>query len=123
MITKADILMGRDKEYPLTPQLEVNLSILVQKINILEASCPFKFKLTSGYRPGRFNTAAKGAKNSAHLTCEAVDVADAKGILKEYLVKNIEILNKLGLYMEDPAKTKTWVHLQTRKTKNNPFKV
>lgn len=123
MLTRADILMGRDKEYPLNLILSTSLDVLLNRINALEALCPFKFKLSSGYRPGKYNKAAGGAARSAHLTCEAVDIVDVRGVIKTWCIKNIDKLSELGLYMEDPAKTKTWVHLQTRKTKANPFKI
>lgn len=123
MITKEDILMGREKEFPLSDLLLKNLQILADKINILESICPFKLRISSGYRPGRYNTAAGGAPKSSHISCEAVDIADKGGLLKEWCLKNINKLTELGLFMEDPAKTPTWVHLQTRKTKGNPFKL
>lgn len=123
MITKKDVLMGRDVEFPLTEELSNNLTTLVYKINALEAICPFKFKISSGYRPGRYNKAAGGASKSSHLSCEAVDLIDRNGAIKLWCVKNIAKLSEIGLYMEDPARTPTWCHLQTRKTKGNPFKV
>ena len=115
--------MGRDNEYPLSDLLLKNVSILIGKINILEGICPLKFKVTSGYRPGKYNLAAGGALKSSHVTCEAVDIADNRGLLKDWCLKNINKLSELGLFMEDPAKTPTWVHLQTRKTLQNPFKL
>lgn len=123
MLDRVQILMNRDKEYPIDAVLEANLAVLLEKINKLQVLCPIKFKVTSGYRPGKYNVLAGGAKKSSHLTCEAVDLADKSGVLKAWCVKNIDKLNEIGLYMEDPARTPSWVHLQTRKTKGNPFKI
>jgi uncharacterized protein YcbK (DUF882 family) len=122
-MTELDILMGRDKEYPLDASMKNNLQVLTKKVAELETLYGKPFVLTSGYRPGRYNAAVGGSPKSSHMTCQAVDISDRDGKLKEWCVKNIEVLNKLGLYMEDPAKTKTWIHLQIRKTKNNPFRV
>jgi uncharacterized protein YcbK (DUF882 family) len=122
-MTELDILMGRDKEYPLDASMKNNLLVLTRKVAELETLYGKPFVLTSGYRPGRYNAAVGGSPRSSHMTCQAVDISDRDGKLKEWCVKNIEVLNKLGLYMEDPLKTKTWVHLQIRKTKNNPFRV
>lgn len=121
MITRDEILMGRDKEYPLTPELEANLVKLLEAVNKLRKLYNKPMYVSSGYRPGKYNKAAGGAKNSSHLTCQAVDFKDNDGKIKEFCT--IEILEKCGLYMEDPTKTKTWAHLQIRPTKNRIFKI
>lgn len=120
-MTKEDILMGRDVEYPLDAFMKNNLEVLTKKITELEAIYGQKFILSSGYRPGKYNSAVGGAPKSTHLTCQAVDISDKSGIISTWCVKHIDQLSKLGLYMENPVKTKTWVHLQIRKTVNNPF--
>ena len=43
---------------------------------------------------------------------ELVDIADPDGKLKTFLVKNTVLLTYNGLWMEDPAYTKGWIHLQ-----------
>jgi len=65
-------------------------------------------KVTSGYRPGRYNTAAGGAKKSNDTICLACDFADADGALAAYCLANLDVLEKSNLYMEDPAHTKGW---------------
>lgn len=119
-IKRSEILMGREAEFPLTEEYEANLGRLLQAVNSLRELYGKPMMVSSGYRPGRFNTAAGGAKNSAHLSCEAVDFKDADGALKEFCTP--EILEKVGLYMEAPDSTPTWCHLQIRPTKNRVFK-
>lgn len=119
-IKRAEILMGRDAEFPLSEELESNLSKLLAAVNQLRELYGKPMIVSSGYRPGRFNAAAGGAKNSSHLSCEAVDFKDADGALKAFCTP--EILVKCGLYMEDPESTPTWCHLQIRPTKNRIFK-
>lgn len=111
--------MGRQAEYPLSQQLEDNLVSLLKAVNVFRTLYGKAMYVSSGYRPGRYNTAAKGAKNSCHLTCEAIDFKDADGAIKRFATP--EVLEKCGLYMEDPGHTPTWAHLQTRPTKNRIF--
>lgn len=120
MITKDEILMKRDKEYPLSKEQEDNLIKLLSAVNKLRALYGKPMLVSSGYRPGKYNTAAGGAAKSAHLTCEAVDFKDADGKLKAWVTP--EILKQCGLYMEDPAATPSWIHVQIRPTKNRIFK-
>lgn len=118
MINASEILMGREKEYPLTKDMEYNLLGLIHKVNMLLMEYPNEVKVSSGYRPGKYNVNAKGAKNSPHLTCEAVDFADKDGEFAKWCILNVSLLSKLGLYMEEPAHTKGWVHLQIRPVKS-----
>jgi hypothetical protein len=50
-----------------------------------------------------------------------VDFVDVGGALAKWCVKNVQLLEKAGLYLENPEFTPTWVHLQTRPTKNRIF--
>ncbi len=129
MITLEQYYMGRDKEYPPTEAMEGNALNLLGAIAKLEARIAkmplklsgFVFELSSGYRPGKYNKAAGGSGKSAHLTCEAIDLKDPTGWLAHFLTINSKLLEELGLYMEHPSRTKGWVHLQTRKTRNRIF--
>lgn len=120
MISRDEILMGRDKEYLLTPEIEANLKILLENVNKLRTLYGKPMIVSSGYRPGKYNINAGGAKNSTHLTCQAVDFKDIDGALKKFCT--VEILEQCGLYMEHPDSTPTWLHVQTRPTKNRIFK-
>lgn len=120
-ITREEILMGRDKEFPLTPELNTNLDNLLIAVNKLRDLYGQPMYVSSGYRPGHFNTDAGGAKNSAHSLCEAVDFHDNDNKLKNWLT--VEILEQCGLYQEDPTKTPVWLHVQIRPTINRIFKI
>lgn len=120
MISRDEILMGRDKEYPLDEDLEANLKDLLVAVNKLRKKYNKPLYVSSGYRPGKYNVAAKGAKNSAHLVCQAVDFKDKDGELKKFCT--VEVLKECGLYMEHPDATPTWCHVQIRPTKNRIFK-
>lgn len=119
MISRNEILQGRDTEYPLSPALENNLKLLLEAVNKLRKLYGKPMYVSSGYRPGKYNKAAKGAPNSSHLTCQAVDFKDADGAIKAWIT--IDILKECGLYQEHPSRTLTWCHLQVRPTKNRVF--
>lgn len=118
-VTRSEILMGRDAEFPLTEELESNLTKLLAAVNKLRDVYGKPMIVSSGYRPGHYNTKAGGAKTSAHLSCEAVDFRDADGQLKNFCTE--EVLAECGLYMESPDHTPTWCHLQIRTTKKRTF--
>jgi hypothetical protein len=114
MIDRSEILMGRDVEYPLTPTLETNLKTLLTALNGFRSVYGIPMVVSSGYRPGKYNTAAHGAKNSSHLTCQACDFRDPDGSLDQYCLDNLPLLEKLGLWLESPDSTPGWCHLQVR---------
>lgn len=120
-IAHHEVLMGRDKDAPLSPEQKANLDRLVVALNVVRQAYGKPMRVSSGYRPGVFNLKAGGAKKSAHLTCEACDFADEDGELAAWCLKNVPLLEKAGLYLENPSFTKGWVHLQTRPTKNRIF--
>lgn len=114
--------MGRDKEYPLSLQLETNLSKLLLAVNKFYNTYNQEMKVSSGYRPGSYNTRVGGAKNSAHTTCEACDFLDPTGAIDAYCLANPTVLESCGLWQEHPDSTKGWCHLDTRKRVNRVFR-
>ena len=113
MITRDEILMGRDKQYPLDGTLQVNLEKLLKAVNKFRAVYGKPLKVSSGYRPAAINTTVKGAaKKSNHMICLAVDFVDRDGKLAEYCLNNLKLLEEFGIWLEDPAFTKGWVHMQ-----------
>lgn len=126
MFSLQGYMMGRDKEYPPTPDMLAGGNNLLNKVEAFLYDCGVDATdedISSGYRPGHFNEAAGGSPNSAHKLMLAIDlkkrVRDAVLILGLDRVK--ELLEKHGLYMEHPKRTLTWLHLQTRATRNRIF--
>lgn len=113
-VSRTEVLMGRDQEYPLTTELEVNLADLLRRLNQFREAYGLPMVVSSGYRPGRYNTAAGGAPHSAHLTCQACDFSDPQGAIKHWVTTSPGILESCGLWMEDPGHTIGWIHLQSR---------
>lgn len=120
MITRDEILMGRDKEFPLSDILESNLSQLLVCLNRFRELYGRPMLVSSGYRPGAYNTSlSNSAKKSNHLVCLACDFKDVDGNLAKYCLDNINVLERCGVYLENPTSTVGWVHLQIVPPKSN----
>lgn len=126
MITLEQYWMGRDAKYPAecTPEIRVNAYQIVAKVNTLLAMAEVDGvepalsvrgdHVASGWRPEAVNDAtANAAKNSKHCSGQAVDLADGAGrALARWCLANLDVLEQVGLWMEDPRWTPSWVHLQ-----------
>jgi len=114
-ITVDEYFMGRRAEYAdeFNDKIQQNAEGLVRKVNeMLLNLCYDKASVSSGWRPSAINKRVGGALRSKHLTGEAVDLHDPRGELAALIKNNLNALAWHGLYMEDPASTKGWVHLQ-----------
>jgi len=127
MITVQQYYMGRDVEYKseLTEQLRKNAELTVALANkllihalnngvypVLNANKSF---VRSGWRPPAVNRdTPNAAPRSNHMTCEAIDIEDNDGDLDEWCLNHLSVLEDIGLWMEHPAATKSWCHLQTK---------
>lgn len=109
---------GRDVTNPteVTNEISANAEITVGRVNELLARAGRSDvdQVNSGWRPKGINDhTANAAKNSKHLTAQAIDLPDSDRSLAEWCVDNLDVLEELELWMEDPRWTPTWVHLQT----------
>ena len=119
-----------------TKTQEKNVKELVRRLNIIGETFPDPVYVVAGIRTEERNFAVGGVPNSPHLTGEAVDLKDEDYKLSKFLLNNIELLERTGLYMENPfcctSKTITknwngrvfmnnWIHLQTRKASSTIF--
>lgn len=122
MITRDDILKG--EKCPL--ELEIYLPSLVSALNKLEEKWGHPLVVTSGYRTPEHNSKIGGAFNSAHLYCMAADIEDVPGKypkkLADWIQEDFQCLVDCGLWMEDPERTRGWVHLQIRPAHHRIFK-
>jgi hypothetical protein len=130
LLTVEDYLMGRDKDFPLAKDQAYNMGNLLLRVNSLITKLNIETYITSGYRPGMYNSTAGGSSRSAHLTCQAVDLYDKFGKFGQLLDARRDLLDQFELYLESPKYTVKhkqdgsivyWVHLQTRKTMNRVF--
>lgn len=129
MITLHDYWLGRDITHSLQlgTDLRRNAARTVEAANAmlvlakaagvsLEASPRTGTIVSSGWRPADINAATPGAAaRSLHMTCEAIDLYDPDGDLDDWLLASADtVLRDLGLWLEHPAATKGWAHVQTR---------
>lgn len=119
MITQVEILQGKDGADPLTEGLWTNLTVLLTAVNRLRTAYGKPMIVNSGYRPAAYNKSIGGAPNSAHITCQAVDLRDVDGEIKKFCTE--ERLKECGLWMEHPSATPTWCHVQVRPANNRIF--
>lgn len=115
MISMNELLMGRDKSYPneYTKAVQQNLTVLLEKINVVRKAYNKPMTVSSGWRPSGINNTTPGAaKASKHLTGLAVDIQDTTNELWNWCMENLTLLQELGLYLEDRRYTRTWVHFQ-----------
>lgn len=92
-------------------ELLSKVNALLAVIDLPEARTP---KVNSGWRPKSYNDMVPGAApNSKHITGQAIDIADPDGALDDFLMDRTYLLARFGLYMEAPAFTKSWTHLQS----------
>lgn len=104
--------MGREVDHPLTFPLMVNLDKLLKALNKFRAAYGKPMVVSSGYRPGLYNTKAGGAQKSNHMICLACDFKDTDNSLDEFCLNNLKLLEEWGLYLEHPDSTPGWCHLQ-----------
>jgi zinc D-Ala-D-Ala carboxypeptidase len=111
--TVQEYTKGREVANPLSKEQEENMHNLLAVLDQFREKYGKPLKISSGYRPAAQNAAVGGAKKSNHIQCLAVDfVDDEKQTLGKWCLVNLNILEELGLYMEDLRHTKNWVHLQ-----------
>ena len=117
-LTLNDWFMGRDKLYPeeLTLDIRLNAEDLIRRVNNLFQQLQMNVPLvTSGWRPSAINAKVGGAKRSLHMIGKAVDLSDPDGSLGKTILEHPEYLLDYGLWLENPAKTKGWLHTDTGK--------
>lgn len=127
MITLADYVKDWPEKYPeeyLASRVEDNAKFLLHQVNtLLQMLNVDVVHVTSGWRPREHNEKIGGAKNSYHIVGRAVDIADPLGGLAQLIKDNPEKLRSLQLWMEDPAHTKTWVHLDNGMRKDRASRI
>jgi hypothetical protein len=117
MITMNELLQGRAKLIDLDKETQVNLQLLLIKINIVRKAYGKPLKVNDGYRRPQ-DTPANGASKSKHLIGAAVDIDDNDaGDFWNWCKDNLEIIWEAGLWIEDPrythGKSGTWMHFQS----------
>jgi hypothetical protein len=116
MITLAQYFMGREHSHAneLSETLRSNAEQTLARVNALVARAGVACAVSSGWRPRAVNaTIPNASPRSRHISCEAVDLADPDDSLDAWCMANLSVLEVLGLWLEHPAATPGWCHLQT----------
>lgn len=118
MITKNELLMGRDKTHSseYTQEISDNIDKLLIPLNKIRELYGKPMQVSSGWRPVAINKAVGGASKSNHTLGLACDFKDPDGLIDAFLKECDEkgILKQLGLWLENPEKTIGWAHLDIK---------
>jgi hypothetical protein len=120
-----DNWMGRNVTHSeaLTPEIVLNATHLIRRVNTLialmhgieiERHPVTDTPVSSGWRPPSVNASTPGAApRSRHMTGQAIDLCDPEGEVDEWCLDHLDLLSEVGLWLESPAHTKGWCHLQS----------
>lgn len=118
MISKDELLKGRDKQYPddYSDEISANLDELLIQLNQIRSAYGKPMIVSSGWRPPSINGSTPGAAaHSKHMDGLAADIQDLDGSLWSWVLKNLQLMQDLGIYMEHKWWTSSddnggWVH-------------
>lgn len=129
MIDLQQYFMGRDRTHALALGADLRANALrtvdlVNRMLVLAKTAGVRLEarkdsgsiVSSGWRPPDVNAATPGAAlRSKHLSCQACDLFDPEGRIDGWLMTPAgqQVLQDLGLWLEHPAATKGWSHVQT----------
>lgn len=124
-VTASGKYKDRLKSDELTQQVKDNAVQLLNKVNqLLQELGIDKAKVSSGFRPSAVNAVTKGAaKKSLHMTGKAVDLEDPKHDIVHKILAKPDLLAKYELWLEDPASTPGWCHLDNGTRSDRPLRV
>jgi hypothetical protein len=118
MISFTELLHGHVVT-DLTIAEQHNLEDLQRKVNIIREAWGKPMTVTSGFRTEQDQLRINPkAPNSAHRSGKAVDIQDTDGSLRNWVLKNLDLMQQQGLYMEDFRYTKGWVHFSSQPPKS-----
>jgi Peptidase M15 len=112
-ISKDELLMGRDKQYPddYTQEISDNVDRFLAPANKIRDAYGKPMIVNSGWRPPSVNGSTPGAAtHSLHMQGLAMDIADPNGDVMAWALANLPLLRDLGIYMEDFRWCPDWVH-------------
>ena len=131
MLTRKDILTAsgrypdRENHVEVTPEVLANIDKLLNAVNsLLNELGLASVKVSSGFRPSAVNAGIAGAaKKSLHMRGMSVDLVDTKGQLAKVITSKPELLRKYGLFVENPAVTVGWLHLDIGVRSDRPSRM
>lgn len=113
MISKDELLMGRDRQYPsdYTQEISDNLDNFLILMNQVRSAYGKPMTVNSGWRPPSINAGTPGAAtHSKHMLGLAADISDPDGKVWEWVLENLQLMKDLDIFMEDKRWTPGWTH-------------
>lgn len=115
-ISMDELLLGRVKLDQLPADIQSNLKMLHERINKLRTAYGKPLKVNDGFRRPQDNP-KNGAAKSKHFVGQACDLDDNDAAdLWNWVLANLDLMQEIGLWMEDPRWTHgsvgTWMHFQ-----------
>lgn len=113
-------LNGIDACVYIDSTVEKNLIDVCKKLQLIRNMYGKPIKITSGFRPPKYNKHIGGAARSFHTKGGAIDFK-IKGVSADRVRKDlVPKLKELGLRMEDLPKS-NWVHIDIKSVGNKRF--
>lgn len=91
---------------------------MLAKANEIREAYGHEMIVNCGARCPTHNKSVGGAPKSSHVEGNAIDFKQTPKLL-EYVLAN---LDKHNIWIEDPAATSTWIHIQIRPSPTRIFK-
>jgi hypothetical protein len=117
MISIVELVKKSDHEI-VTDDDKINLARVHYTLNFCRKLTPFPWIIDRGFSTPEDQIAiyeAKGLKpkmGSCHLIGAAADIHDPKGVLKKWILDNLQLVEELKVFLESFDATSTWVHWQ-----------
>jgi hypothetical protein len=131
MLTLDDWITSSGSHPERASDSELTDEVMANAQRLLDAVNPFLDELgitpppvSSGFRPSTVNAALpNSAKRSLHMTGLAIDLRDKNNELDRIVVANSALLTKYGLWLESPASTPGWTHLDLGTRSDRPVRI
>lgn len=103
------------------PELFENTADFLVVLNKFREYCGIPMVPTSFYRTVEHEHKQGRSGKSDHTKCLACDFRDTDKKLAKWVKDNTGVVESLGLYVEDPEYTPSWLHLTTVKKSKTIF--
>ena len=120
MITIEELKKACTKPYP--KEYEKNAQECLKAFNVFRKACGIPMTPSYFYRDVEYEKSKGRSGKSDHTRCLACDFIDRNGRLKQWVKDNEEAVKAMGIYVEHPDYTPTWLHLTIAKKSRTLFK-
>lgn len=118
MITRQELL---NASFGGIPKWDDNAKQLLTAVNIIREAYGRPMYPSCFYRSPEWDRAKGRSGKSQHCLNRACDFKDPTGELDEWCLKYLDVLERAGLWLENPAYTRGWCHLDLKSRTNRVF--